>query len=76
MIESYSHATFYCDGPDCEVEQEDDDYDPLTGPDGWIIIDGPSSNLGRFHFHSGLCYDNWRSNLNKHLTSLKEKKNG
>lgn len=69
MIESYSHAIFYCDGPNCDFEEEDIDYNSTTSPPGWLVVDGPSLQLGQFHFHSGLCYDNWRTNLNIYLTA-------
>lgn len=69
MIESTSTTTFYCDGPDCEVEVTTA-TDGLTSPPGWLKMNGPSHLLGEFHFHSGACYDRWRINAENAASTI------
>jgi hypothetical protein len=33
---------------------------PGVLPEGWLQVDGPVNLLGRFEFHSGACFDNWK----------------
>lgn len=69
MIETSSVSTFYCDGPDCEVTVTTQ-TDATRPPTGWLKMYGPSEQLGEFHFHCGMCYDNWLLNVENHLAQL------
>lgn len=52
--------TVRCDGPGCsETGTSTNTADPT--PEGWLAVWGPPDRMGRFYFHAGFCYDNWKA---------------